>query len=51
VVTREVCAGELRSWSKINHNKLKSYIDECRKSLNVCGNQGNTYDLQQHASL
>lgn len=40
----DVCTNVLLSWTKNNCNKLKVYIEECHKTLNLYCNQGNSCD-------
>lgn len=39
-----ICASDLSSWSKAKRNGLKQELENCRRDLNCCRNQGATAD-------
>jgi hypothetical protein len=39
-----VCANDLSSWNKANRNGIKQELDDCRRELNRCRNQGAAAD-------
>lgn len=38
------CANDLSSWNKANRNGLKQELENCRRELNSCRNQGAVAD-------
>jgi len=47
----EVCANDLNSWGKTHNNGLKQEIENCRRDLNRCRNQGAAADTSMLTNL